>query len=115
MKREAFPKTVVYTKLKWCGYAHEMALRPDMDGNSSNIDAFIAQYHQPCTKQVFLFLPKKKRERKKDKEESLLPVSRLPQNQNEKCVLLIFQFFIERKRKKFQIFYQNKLKSVTLY
>ena len=56
LKREAFPKTVVYTKLKWCGYAHEMALRPDMNGNPSNIDAFIAQYHQPCTKQVLLFL-----------------------------------------------------------
>lgn len=52
-----YPKTVVYTKLKWCGYAHQLAsliLGPqlkhfDEDGKFS---ASVAQYHAPQTAKV---------------------------------------------------------------
>ncbi len=49
---ETFPKTVVYTKLKWCGYGHELAVREETDGSPSRIQHLVAQFHKPCTSQV---------------------------------------------------------------
>ena len=51
-KGAAFPKTVVYTKLKWCGYGHEAAVR---DSKEDETMRRVAQYHSPCTKEVSLF------------------------------------------------------------
>ena len=47
--QESFPKTVVYTKLKWCGYGHEVAMK---DGHIEELKHIVAQYHSPCTKNV---------------------------------------------------------------
>ena len=52
-KGALFPKTVVYTKLKWCGYGHEAAV---MDTDDYDIAQRVAQYHSTCTKEVS-FLP----------------------------------------------------------
>jgi len=54
LKREEFPKTIVFTKLKWCGYAHNLALRPTEGGveDATSIEKFVAQFHAPCTSQV---------------------------------------------------------------
>lgn len=54
-KKLAFPKTVIYTKLKWCGHGHEMAARSKMDGSDSTIGQYVAQFHKPCTSQVTKF------------------------------------------------------------
>ncbi|VDI41671.1 Hypothetical predicted protein [Mytilus galloprovincialis] len=45
--KELFPKTVVYTKLKWCGYGQELFIRLDPD-----LKDYVAQYHSPCTPQM---------------------------------------------------------------
>ena len=52
LKKETFPKTIVYTKLFWCGYGHEMAMRPSRDGTPSSVGHLVSQYHMPCTTQV---------------------------------------------------------------
>ena len=52
-----YPKTIVYTKLKWCGYAHELAcqvLGPVLQHYSEEgeFSACVAQYHAPQTPEV---------------------------------------------------------------
>ena len=51
-KGASFPKTVVYTKLNWCGYDREAAVRDCKDIETMRS---VAQYHSPCTKEVSLF------------------------------------------------------------
>ena len=50
MAPDTFPKTIVFTKLKWCGLGHEMAIRPPH--NSIDVQEKVAQYHAPCSSQV---------------------------------------------------------------
>lgn len=50
--QQAFPKTVVYTKLKWCGYGHEQAVRAERDGSPSTATGLVAQFHKPCSAEV---------------------------------------------------------------
>ena len=59
LKREGmiFPKTIIYAKLKWCGYGHEMATRPDRCGHISKVVPYVAQYHAPCTPKVSFVSP----------------------------------------------------------
>jgi hypothetical protein len=52
-KGSIFPKTVMYLRLKWCGHAHELCLRPtSSDDVSDKLHLLIAQFHAPCTDQV---------------------------------------------------------------
>ena len=46
-----FPKTVIYSKLKWCGYGFEEVTRPTI-GDYHDLHQYVAQYHSPCTSQV---------------------------------------------------------------
>ena len=50
----SFPKTIIFSKLKWCGEGHELALRPKPNGLSvaSEVSNSVAQFHAPCTKLV---------------------------------------------------------------
>lgn len=51
-----FPKTVVYTKLKWCGYGYEKAHRHDIiTENDDDLRKHVAQYHSPCTPEVSIY------------------------------------------------------------
>ena len=53
---EHFEKTIIYTKLKWCGYGFEEITRPLFsEETSSFFQQFVAQYHSPCTPQVLFF------------------------------------------------------------
>lgn len=50
-KGDSFPKTIVYTKLKWCGFAYDfcnryMREKPFMDMS------MVSQYHSPCKDDV---------------------------------------------------------------
>ena len=49
---EAFEKTVVFSKIKWCGYCHEEAIRPTPEGYDFGLEQYVAQYHAPCTSKV---------------------------------------------------------------
>ena len=48
-----YPKTVVYTSLKWCGFANELRVRYMTDGRveSTGVPS-ISQYHAPLTSEV---------------------------------------------------------------
>ena len=50
-KLESFPETIIYSKLKWCGYGFEEVTRPlvDEEYDSTFLHQFVAQYHSPCT------------------------------------------------------------------
>ncbi|XP_070581643.1 ATP-dependent DNA helicase RecQ-like [Ptychodera flava] len=50
-KGDKFARTIVYTNLRWCGYAHDLALRPCLSGDFSfpDITNMVAQYHASCT------------------------------------------------------------------
>ena len=50
-KKEIFPKTVVYTMLKWCGFGNELAVRILSDGTLSRVQD-VQQYHAPLTSEV---------------------------------------------------------------
>jgi len=50
-KKELFPKTVVYTKLKWCGFAYDFFNR-SLLGESSVDISMVSQYHAPCKDDV---------------------------------------------------------------
>ncbi|XP_070551713.1 ATP-dependent DNA helicase Q1-like [Ptychodera flava] len=49
-----FPKTVVYTKLNWCGIGYEETVRSSLTHNMSNseITSLVGQYHSPCTPEM---------------------------------------------------------------
>ena len=49
---DTYPKTIVFAKLKWCGYGHEEAMRPFRDGKPTVVGKHVAQFHAPCTSQV---------------------------------------------------------------
>jgi superfamily II DNA helicase RecQ len=53
-KRETFPKTVVYTMLKWCGFGNELAVQILSDGTLSRVQE-VQQYHAPLTSEVNIF------------------------------------------------------------
>jgi superfamily II DNA helicase RecQ len=56
-KKDSFPKTIVYSKLKWCGYGQEVTERPPTDNpDAESISSFVAQYHSPCTAGVCILL-----------------------------------------------------------
>ena len=59
-KKDNFPKTIIYAKLKWCGYGYEEVTRPrvceDETCSSDNLQQYVAQYHSPCTAQVCIYL-----------------------------------------------------------
>ncbi|KAH3694233.1 hypothetical protein DPMN_081673 [Dreissena polymorpha] len=44
-KLDNYPKTTIYTKLKWCGYGYEEVTRPSIDDelNQSLLQQFVAQ------------------------------------------------------------------------
>ena len=46
-QKDAFPKTVVYCGLKWCGFGHELALKISPTTNRE-----FAQYHAPLLPEV---------------------------------------------------------------
>lgn len=47
-KKSAFPKTIVYTALKWCGFGNELGVKVLTDGTVSSCGvAEIAQFHAP--------------------------------------------------------------------
>jgi len=50
-----FLKTVVYTKLAWCGLGNEAATRPPRNSyrnDLSDLSCHVSQYHAPCTTEV---------------------------------------------------------------
>ena len=53
-EKDHFPKTVVYSKLKWCASGYQMALMPMSDGAplSGDLKEMVFQYHASCTEQV---------------------------------------------------------------
>ena len=55
---DRFPKTIIYSKLKWCGYGYEEITRPvfDEEQASSSLQPLVSQYHSPCTPQVCFLL-----------------------------------------------------------
>ena len=53
IKGSSFSKTVVYTKLKWCGYGHNLTLRPNLSGQQIPRQQ-VSQFHSTCTKEVSL-------------------------------------------------------------
>jgi ATP-dependent DNA helicase RecQ len=51
--KSKYPKTVVYSKLNWCGRGHEDVVRESLrDDSSAEIAEMVAQFHSPCTNQV---------------------------------------------------------------
>ena len=52
IQQQLYPKTVVYSKLHWCGYGHERAVRVERDGSPSLAAGLVAQFHKPCTTEV---------------------------------------------------------------
>ena len=50
----SFPKTVVYAKLKWCGYGNHKAIRPKSEASGAGgvNPQHVSQYHAPCTQEV---------------------------------------------------------------
>lgn len=56
--KDKFPKTVVYSKLKWCAEGYQLTLMPEEDGTSvcEEVKTIVSQYHAPCTEKVILNL-----------------------------------------------------------
>ena len=53
-KKMGFPKTVMYTSLKWCGFANELGIKVLGDGHLSSTGVEeIAQFHAPMLPEVF--------------------------------------------------------------
>ncbi len=52
-EKEGFLKTIVYTKLKWCGFAYEYFYRCMLNNTSIDI-SMVSQYHAPCKDEVSL-------------------------------------------------------------
>lgn len=62
IKGTHFPKSIMYTKLEWCGYIHNRALsnflagHPDQttvqQADATNLECIIQQYHAPQTSQA---------------------------------------------------------------
>jgi len=53
----AFPKTVVYCGLKWCGFAHELAMKmmpSQFDATDTAISRLVAQFHAPLLPEVII-------------------------------------------------------------
>ena len=57
-KGDDFPKTVIYTNLRWCGFANEIGVKTLSSGEVTLAGVpQIAQYHAPLSQQVcFSFL-----------------------------------------------------------
>lgn len=53
-----FPKTIVYSGLKWCGYGHELGLKvmSESECASSGVSKRLAQFHAPLLPEVTSFL-----------------------------------------------------------
>jgi hypothetical protein len=52
-KDTLFPKTIVYTKLKWCGYAYDYFARALSEKGSCGADiSMVSQYHASCKDDV---------------------------------------------------------------
>ena len=51
LKVYSFPKTIVYTKLKLCGFAYEFFSQNLADSDDADI-SMISQYHAPCKEEV---------------------------------------------------------------
>ncbi|XP_052079201.1 uncharacterized protein LOC127717558 [Mytilus californianus] len=49
--KDKFPKTVVYSKLKWCAEGYQLTMKPEEDGTSvcEEVKTIVSQYHAPCT------------------------------------------------------------------
>ena len=51
--RQNFPKTVIYTILKWCGFGNELSVKVLENGNIKSTGVKeISQYHAPLPEQV---------------------------------------------------------------
>lgn len=55
-----FPKTVIFTKLNWCGFGYEFIVRQLLIENKKRITSaldkkMVSQYHAPCTEEVSNF------------------------------------------------------------
>jgi hypothetical protein len=58
--RSGFPRTIVYSKLKWCSYGYEETVRPTENGERDHdIERCVAQFHSPCTPEVRIILSPK--------------------------------------------------------
>ena len=53
VQRQNFPKTVVYSMLKWCGFGNELGVKILSDGTLSRMTE-IQQYHAPLPSEVII-------------------------------------------------------------
>ncbi|CAG2227692.1 BLM [Mytilus edulis] len=53
-KTRPFPKTVIYSKLKWCAAGYQLAMLPEKDGTpvDETMKTCVSQYHAPSTEQL---------------------------------------------------------------
>ncbi|CAG2245514.1 unnamed protein product [Mytilus edulis] len=53
------PKTIVYSKLKWCGVGYDMVSQAArLEDNTDEILSAVSQFHAPCTDEVILNINK---------------------------------------------------------
>ncbi|XP_052087859.1 putative ATP-dependent DNA helicase Q1 [Mytilus californianus] len=51
--KSSFERTIVYSKINWCGYGYEEVVRPLKNGDKEdNIEKCVAQFHSPCTSEM---------------------------------------------------------------
>lgn len=48
-----YPRTIVYTKLKWCGYGYSLAKRKAIEVDKPLLVEHVSQFHASCTEKVF--------------------------------------------------------------
>ncbi|CAG2201580.1 unnamed protein product [Mytilus edulis] len=53
-KQDRFPKTVIYSKLKWCAAGYQLAMLPENNGTpvDETMKTLVSQYHAPSTDQL---------------------------------------------------------------
>lgn len=49
---DRYPRTIVYTKLKWCGYGYSLAKRKALELNNPRLVQRVSQFHASCTERV---------------------------------------------------------------
>jgi hypothetical protein len=56
-KKCEYPKTIIYTKLKWCGFGQEMALMPPSDAKEEQASELSIADQSPCTSEEVFDTP----------------------------------------------------------
>lgn len=49
---DRYPRTIVYSKLKWCGYGYSLAKRKALELNNPRLVQRVSQFHASCTERV---------------------------------------------------------------